>query len=417
VGGDFERRLAPSRGTDFREGTPLYHNQEGVLAADRWTVIGEGETVGRLWSGIAFAAHPLVAFRDGGTFEAPDRRDALLETSDVRLHKGYVKLGLADTEIEVGRDSLWWGPAQRASLILSNEAAPLDLVKLSNPEPFLLPWILRYLGPIKGGVFGARLDLQRAISSVRDYDRLNPYLVGMRVQLKPLPWVELGLSRTIFFRTTRSDGSRLSARDFLKILAGINLEGPNDTSNQLAGYDVLVRLPFLRNTEVYVQSIGEDEAGAIPTKESYIGGVYIPRLLSDASVDFRVEGTITHEVYGLSTPFPEGYVYKRLSLGSPAGSDAMELWGRATWDATPEITFALEGQYWERAVPLSFEAPPVGASADETSYGGKAEVSWWAADWLQATFEIGAERIDNFNFREGRGRTNVLAAGGLRLDF
>ena len=50
---------------------------------------------------------------------------------------------------------MWWGQGAHGDLLLTNNAYPLDLVKFSNPEPTLLPWLFRYLGPFKYAAFVA----------------------------------------------------------------------------------------------------------------------------------------------------------------------------------------------------------------------------------------------------------------------
>ncbi|MEK7878343.1 MAG: capsule assembly Wzi family protein, partial [candidate division NC10 bacterium] len=66
-----------------------------------------------------------------------------------RLATGYAKLTLYNVELLVGRDSLWWGPGLHGSVIFSNNAPPLDQVRIGAAEPFLLPWIGQWVGPTK----------------------------------------------------------------------------------------------------------------------------------------------------------------------------------------------------------------------------------------------------------------------------
>jgi len=52
-----------------------------------------------------------------------------------------VKAEAFNLELEVGRDSLWWGPGYNGALLMTNNARPFDLVKLSNAYPYRIPWI------------------------------------------------------------------------------------------------------------------------------------------------------------------------------------------------------------------------------------------------------------------------------------
>src|SRR5437016_5333160 len=108
-----------------------------------------------------------------------------------RLITGYAKLTLWNVELLVGRDSLAWGPGYRNNLLLSNNAAPLDQIRLGSAEPFLLPWIGQWVGPMKALIFLAQLEERR--------DRPYAKLAGMRLTVSPASFLELGVSRTVMF--------------------------------------------------------------------------------------------------------------------------------------------------------------------------------------------------------------------------
>jgi hypothetical protein len=48
-----------------------------------------------------------------------------------------------------GRESLWWGPGFNGSMLFSPNTRPFDLIKIGAAEPFTLPWVFQYLGPLK----------------------------------------------------------------------------------------------------------------------------------------------------------------------------------------------------------------------------------------------------------------------------
>ncbi len=102
------------------------------------------------------------------------------DTENIVFNKGYGVLGFSWIDIVAGRDSQWRGPGHNGALLLSNNAAPLDMVKLTAPEPQYLPWIIKYLGPFQYTLFVARLDESRQ-------DFSPPYLDGFHVDFKPAP--------------------------------------------------------------------------------------------------------------------------------------------------------------------------------------------------------------------------------------
>jgi len=111
--------------------------------------------------------------------------------NDVKLIEAYGKLMLGSLEIEAGQDSMWWGPGYHGSMLMSNNAEPFKMIKLSNPLPGELPWIFKRLGPFKATWFLTQLEKDRFIR--------RPVLTGFRLEFKPHPALELGLSRTMLF--------------------------------------------------------------------------------------------------------------------------------------------------------------------------------------------------------------------------
>lgn len=242
-----------------------------------------------------------------------EERDASLRT-----RHGTAILGLGPFQLSVGRESLWWGPGRHGSLILSNNAKPLDMVRVTNPTPLLLPWFFKYLGPFQFDVLWSRLEAERVIS--------EPYLAGMRINFKPRPWLELGASRTVMFGGEGRPKVRLS--DFLTILGGKNLEGGEDTSNQLASLDARIKFPFLAGTELYGELGGEDEAGGFISHKSWIVGVYLPKIEPTGRAAIRFEyADLTHEskiapIWYRHGIYRSGYTYKGKVLGHHIGGAA-----------------------------------------------------------------------------------------------
>ena len=125
-----------------------------------------------------------------------------------RLRSGYAKLTYWNMEVLGGRDSLWWGPGFRGSMSISNNAQPLDQIKIASAEPFRLPWILGKLGSWKLVTLVAQLDDDRAIPEAK--------LSGTRISLAPSRYIELGFNRMFLFGGRGRDPS---LGQFLKILA------------------------------------------------------------------------------------------------------------------------------------------------------------------------------------------------------
>ena len=186
---------------------------------------------------------------------------------DLTLIEGYGKTMAGPVEIQMGKDSLWWGPAHRGSILMSNNAQPLTMVKVTNPQPLQLPWILQFLGPFRAEWFLAELEKNRDFS--------NAKLSGIRVNIKPHPLVELGVSRVALFGG--SGQPHVGFIDYAKTILATTNQAADD---QLAGVDASVRVPLgdnglLRSVKLYVDGAGEDEAGGWPSNWGKIVGLQL----------------------------------------------------------------------------------------------------------------------------------------------
>ncbi|MCU0915841.1 MAG: capsule assembly Wzi family protein [Planctomycetes bacterium] len=252
----------------YAQKTPDLENRRGDVFQRRSNYRAGFASRGTLFDTFAFYLHPEYA----GSPEGSD---------DVSLIEGYGKMGLGPFELEVGRDSLWWGPGRHGSLLMSNNARPFDMIKISTPQPVLLPWVFRILGPIRAEWFLTHLERER------DFPYAN--LSGLRVNLKPHPLLELGASRVVMF-----GGRGQPELDLLDYVKPFLAREEAVENNQLAGLDgsLLIPLPrnnLLRSVRLYVDAAGEDEAGMLPSKWGNLFGVRFHDIFKTGRTDFRIE--------------------------------------------------------------------------------------------------------------------------------
>ncbi len=277
---------------------------------------------------VAFYAHPEFST----TFTDDDQHLTLIE--------GYGKSMAGPIEIEVGKDSLWWGPARRGSMLMSNNARPLPMVKISTPQPVELPWGLSRVGPLKAEWFLAELE--------EDRDYPHAKLSGLRLNIKPHPLLELGASRVIMFGG--SGLPHVGLIDYGKMVFATEERSEN---NQLAGIDGSVRVPLgdnplLRSVRFYVDAAGEDAVGAFPSKWGEILGVQLSDILKTGRTDLRVEYADDHVqghpgVFYTHGLYTSGYTYRGRVLGHYMGTEShdfsVHLSHYLTDDLVTEVTF------------------------------------------------------------------------------
>ena len=386
IGGDLRPQYVQYLRGSGTEGTPLMANNEGV-------VYRQGSNGSLNWSSeLYFDGLATLLFEPN-----------VLITSDsttMNLQKGYLKLGGGGHELEVGRDANWFGPGYRGALTLTNNARNFDLIKLSSPEPLDVAWVKKYLGLFKYSLIFSRFNettftgVDPPVTGTTQTITRRPYFVGIKLDLKPVHWFEFGIN---FVRqnggTGFSGGS--SVGDF--IFGG----GSSNKSNTIAGVDMRFRIPWLRNTEVYGEYVGEDSASFWPFVESYIAGLYVPRLTVSGKDDLRLEYYWGHQILYTDFKFPLGYTYYGMTPGHSQGGGTQDLLVRYSHWFNPRSNIALEYIYTDRGRQGRIDGQAV-----------EIKNAWklvWALPLhrdLDLVLGYGYEKVRNMNLVSGVNRTN-----------
>ena len=304
-------------------------------------------THGALWSHIGFYLNPEYRYSDG-QFNGNDQ--------EVKIFEGYGKLELFNVELEVGRDTLWWGAGRHGSMILTDNAQPFDLVKLSNPRPVVLPWIFKYLGLVKFQWFWTELEKNRAIPNVE--------LMGFRLDIKPAPFLELGASRT-YQLGGRGSGvkgiSDLTFKDWMKIIFEGNAGDDLDV-NQIAGLDGILYLNNLdqwlrviKSIEIWGEYYGEDEAGRWIADIGWVAGIKFGDLFLMGRTDLILEYADNVDpdegpLWYNNTIYQSGYRYKGEVMGHNMDTEARDYFVRLEHYLFPDLILGLDYNRQERLV-------------------------------------------------------------------
>lgn len=368
------------------EGTPLLEGNEGVRYGRGHNGQFQFSSEGYLSDVATLLVEPLLLHQPG-------------QGERLRLNKGYLKLGGGGLELEAGRDADWLGPGNRTAITLSNNAQNLDQLKLWSPEPIRL----KYIGDLKYALILSRLD-HTSVGGER-----QPWFYAIKLAMKPVETLEIGFN---LGRQQGGPGVNNSLGDNVRgLLGGTNA----DNSNSVAGFDLRLRLPFLRNTILYGEFSGEDTAAFWPIVESYVAGIYVPNLTSDGRNELRFEYYQGNSILSTSGTYPEGYMYKGMNLGPFQGGASQQLFWRYTHYIAPRISLSLDYFHTERGnrgrVPVNnqggFDANGVMQAVERANAGRIAANLPIYGDW-DMNLAYGAERIDNFNLVPGVNRTNQL---------
>lgn len=306
--------------------------------------------------------------------------------SDTSIESGYIKTHINNLAIQVGKDAMWWGQGLEGSRSLTNNAAPLTSIKLSNIAPVKTGGIFKFLGSLNTTFFYSELESDRAPVKY-------PSFTGLRMDFSPTSNFTFSLNR---LDIVGGAGHMLNRGDFGDFITGRNADKAADEKwNSQCGVDFRWRIPQLHNIQVYGEVYGEDQAhflGVIPAPSelSELFGVYFPRLSADGSWDAHIEWAHTRQTWYAHTDY--AWTYKGNILGDAMGSEANR--------------YYLKLSHWSRnASELSFNFERL------VQYAGGSIPQTINAVWLSGTYRLnavsylrakaGVANISNVNFQAG----------------
>jgi hypothetical protein len=258
-------------------------------------------------------------------------------------------LKLSNWQLSVGRQSHSWGPGSGGAFLLSDNAEPVDMVEVINPEPIRLPSFLKFLGPVRADHILGRLANRT--------DHANPWIYAQKISVQPLRCLELGYARltTIGGR----GGDPFTLHNFILSMLGQTSKSepghsvPGENNNEM---DWTFYVPKVRNYIVLygeVYAFDDPIAWFRPTHYPFRPGIYITRIPGIPKLDLHIEaantqtpgydasggneGQVVHWNYG----YHEGNTNNGFLMGNTVGRDGQTIQGWLTYWASPRNTFQL----------------------------------------------------------------------------
>jgi hypothetical protein len=240
----------------------------------------------------------------------------------------YLGVNVGNFMVSAGFVERWWGPGWDGGLILSTNARPIPGVQIERnySDAFRSP-LLHWIGPWRASIaLGEAESHDVAVADVR--------FLAARVNFKPTPWAEFGLSRTAQWC---GRGRECGWRTFTNMLLGHDNQVDDGSTakqpgNQMAGYDMRLRSPWKKlPLAVYTQWIGEDEAGGLPSKfigqlgvetwaSTGLGGLRVRAEFSDTACNFTRANPEFDCAYR-NAIYPQGYAYRGRNIGHSIDRD------------------------------------------------------------------------------------------------
>jgi hypothetical protein len=272
-------------------------------------------------------------------------------TSRLRPLEVYASLNLANWQFSFGQQSLWWGPDRSTSLILSNNAEALPMLRIARAKPMTLPGFLKRIGPVHLEMFMARQGGIHYVGLGKTYTIFGsqnkaltppPYLWGFAYTIKPTASLEIGFAHTVIFA---GYGRPLTFETFFHTFSVDGNGQVVDPGKRVTEFNFAYHPPFLRKSLVlYTEAMAWDNPiqGKFVGRYAFSPGIYIPRIPKLAKLDLRLEGVYTdlpklllQGYFYNNARYVQGYTNYGQILGSWVGPEGIGGEGSSTYWFSP----------------------------------------------------------------------------------
>ena len=330
------------RGWNTATGFSAYASQGRWVSYFR----GEWQTAGGL-PALPLAARQTLQQVDHGALltDAPQ-----LSTSQFSVLDAYVGLMFSNWQVSFGRQSLWWGPGDGSPVMMSDNAAPLNMFRINRVTPLKLPSFLGWLGPLRVEFFLGQLSGQQfmnvngVIGSFQHTLHPQPMIHGERFTFKPTKNFEFGFSRTVIFA---GEDVPFTLGSFKSSLFSISRSFTSDPGDRRSGMDWSYRVPKLRDwVTFYGDAFADDQISPIAywDRSAIRAGLYFSHLPGISKLDFRAEGVYTdlpaggalsHGFFYSNDRYLNGYTNNGQLMGSWIGREGQGAQGWANYWFSP----------------------------------------------------------------------------------
>jgi hypothetical protein len=394
---------------------PLVSGANGRRYSSGWTTAFESLHELSLFDHVGLAVRPRVT----------STRDTLgAQQWTAQLQAAYGTLRARNTVVEIGRDYVRFGSGIHGSVLVSDNAPALDMIRVGSVQPFILPGFLRALGPTAANLFVADLG--------KNQNHPHDQLIGYMVSFLPSPRFEWGVQ--VIDQMGGQGGPHSTFADRvadLTVLYDPLFLKKNDIaiSNKLAGVDLTYRSPS-NCFSVYGSGALDDAdyrrwRSMFTQDAGYVLGASASCIAAPHAISVTTEFHSTGIRYYEHPQYSSGVTSNETLIGDELGPrahaglvrfDALQASGAdITLDATVEVrsgnTYRIrntDANYDNFGFALVSSRPP--------EQRQRAILQWSSPrkEGVRFSARAGAERVANFDFVPGT-RFNSMA--GVQLDY
>jgi Capsule assembly protein Wzi len=270
----------------------------------------------------------------------------LLGVDTFRVQEAYLAANFASHEISIGKSDEWYGPGRGGGMGYSNNAENIYSIRLNRVEPAYIPFVSRFLGPIRYDILYGSLQGHTAYNGV--------YTHSEGFSFKPSSNFEFGFERTVVFGGKGHEP--VTWHTFLKGFFDINdttvpeKTGRDDPGARFSAFNFSYRLPFVRDwLTFYSDSEAHDDVTPIsaPRRAAIRPGLYLSHFPGAPKLSLRAEAVSSDPPTGRSiggsfmyweAEQRQAYTNKGFTFGDWIGREAK---GGQSW-----LTYHLSGNEW-----------------------------------------------------------------------
>lgn len=267
------------------------------------------------------------------------------EVSRFHLLEATVAVTLHNTQVSLGKQSLWLGPGEAGPLLFSNNAEPIMMVRIDSIQPYRIPLLSNLLGPVRteyflGQLSGDQFEFNPVSGTLLGPGGIKPqpYLQGYKISFKPTPNLEAGMGITAEFA---GPGLPFTWANFVRTLYS-HTSSSSNPGKRLSAADLSYRIPGLRKwVSLYGDSLVVDEISPIGSSRATVNpGIYLPQIPHLAKLEFRAEYLRSAQTHD----FAPGFVYygvRRYRSGYTNQGNLLASWiGRAGTGGQGWLTYS-----------------------------------------------------------------------------
>jgi membrane-associated phospholipid phosphatase len=375
----FGQTIINNFGRPYQEGFNTDDGFSGYATTGRYTIYVRGEFQHAPSApAYSLAARQVIASVDQNPLQ-PGTPFATV--NHFALQDTYVSTNFAGWDLSIGKQSLWWGRGVGGALLYSDNAEPIYMFRASPTEPFELPWVLSWLGPMKTDFFFGKL-------AGNDFPP-RPLIHGLKVSFKRTRNLEMS-----FVLTSELGGVGRSLtlgaifNSFFSVASSDSFSHFDNPGKRTLGFDFAYKFPRIRNWLTLYSNFLLPEANNTPfdnnTSPIYAPrraavrpGIYMPKLPGLPKVDFRVEAVYTDPPTPRSVKgdyvywndfYHDLYTNKNNLIGDWIGREGMGFQGWSTYWLSSQTSFT----FGYRHAKVASDFIPGG----ETLNDGSLKVSW-----------------------------------------